>query len=528
MGIQINGATDSITAIDGTIDVVSAIGNAGVLTATAFVGNITGNVTGNINHASTLELQTGGVTRAHFNSSGHFGIAGITTISHTGANQLTIKDSDTSGNGSSMRISFKDSGNTERFYIGNDESSNSYLYLGSPSGQNNNVALTVGGSTKLTAFSGGIGINGDLELQDTIYHAGDTDTKIRFPSADTISFETAGSTRFGLSSSGNIELHGTQTGNNVATIYNGTGFLGFYASSNSGVNRDFRFFSSNSNSNESLRISSNGNVNVYKDLDVDGHTNLDNVNIAGFTTVTQDLDVDGHTNLDNATIAGVTTFIGNVNLNTDLDVDGHTNLDNVSIAGVVTASTFSGSGASLTSIPAGQLTGTVADARISTLTASKLSGALPAISGANLTNLDASDLASGTIPDARFPATLPAVSGANLTGLAPNVGITTNLSGTFTASAGSPSTINTFGYGSGDLVVEYTIYIKNGSDFQTQKLLAMRDGTTIHSTQFAVMFSSSLLVQCDATISSGNILLRATPETGVSGSTTYKVKREVM
>ena len=57
------------------------------------------------------------------------------------------------------------------------------------------------------------------------------------------------------------------------------------------------------------------------------------------------------------------------------------------VSGIVTATTFSGSGASLTSIPAGQLTGTVADARISTLTASKLSGALPAISGANLTNL---------------------------------------------------------------------------------------------------------------------------------------------
>ena len=107
-------------------------------------------------------------------------------------------------------------------------------------------------------------------------------------------------------------------------------------------------------------------------------------------------------------------------------------------------------------------------------------------------------------------------------------GITTNLSGSFTASAGSAATINTFGYGSGDIVVENTIFIKNGSDFQSQKLLAMRDGTTIHSTQFAVMFSSSLLVQCEATISSGNILLRATPETGVSGSTTYKIKREVM
>ena len=32
-------------------------------------------------------------------------------------------------------------------------------------------------------------------------------------------------------------------------------------------------------------------------------------------------------------------------------------------------------------------------------------------SGASLTNLDASDLASGTIPDARFPATLPAING---------------------------------------------------------------------------------------------------------------------
>ena len=45
------------------------------------------------------------------------------------------------------------------------------------------------------------------------------------------------------------------------------------------------------------------------------------------------------------------------------------------------------SGANLTSLPAGNLTGTVADARISTLTASKLSGALPAIDGSNLTNL---------------------------------------------------------------------------------------------------------------------------------------------
>jgi len=38
-------------------------------------------------------------------------------------------------------------------------------------------------------------------------------------------------------------------------------------------------------------------------------------------------------------------------------------------------------------------------------------------SGANITNLNASQLASGTIPDDRFPATLPAVNGSALTNL---------------------------------------------------------------------------------------------------------------
>jgi len=66
----------------------------------------------------------------------------------------------------------------------------------------------------------------------------------------------------------------------------------------------------------------------------------------------------------------------------------------IDITGSVTATSFSGSGASLTSLPAGNLTGTVADARISTLTASKLTGALPAISGANLTNVNATTLDS--------------------------------------------------------------------------------------------------------------------------------------
>jgi microcystin-dependent protein len=39
------------------------------------------------------------------------------------------------------------------------------------------------------------------------------------------------------------------------------------------------------------------------------------------------------------------------------------------------------------------------------------------VAAPDLTTLSASNLTSGTIPDARFPATLPAISGANLTGI---------------------------------------------------------------------------------------------------------------
>ena len=93
-----------------------------------------------------------------------------------------------------------------------------------------------------------------------------------------------------------------------------------------------------------------------------------------------------------------------------------------------------GNGSNLTNLNASNLsTGTVPDARFP--------ATLPAASGVNLTALNASNLGSGTVPDARFPATLPAASGVNLTNLnASNLAsgsIATARLGTGTANSGT-------------------------------------------------------------------------------------------
>ncbi len=67
-------------------------------------------------------------------------------------------------------------------------------------------------------------------------------------------------------------------------------------------------------------------------------------------------------------------------------------------------------GSNLTALNATQLTsGTVPDARFP--------ATLPAANGSALTALNATQLTSGTVPDARFPATLPAANGSALTAL---------------------------------------------------------------------------------------------------------------
>ena len=79
------------------------------------------------------------------------------------------------------------------------------LNVGSPTG--------VGGTfDPAGGLSAGIGsFSSDLNIADKIVHLGDTDTTIRFPSADTITAETGGSERFRINSSGNVSIGNNPT-----------------------------------------------------------------------------------------------------------------------------------------------------------------------------------------------------------------------------------------------------------------------------------------------------------------------------
>ena len=121
-----------------------------------------------------------------------------------------------------------------------------------------------------------------------------------------------------------------------------------------------------------LNIAGVGTANtldINGDIDVDGHTNLDNVSIAGVTTISNNLTItstnpklifndtngapDYNINCEGGQLRFAETggtvrlrinsdghidISENLDVLKDLDVDGHTNLDNVSIAGVTTFS----------------------------------------------------------------------------------------------------------------------------------------------------------------------------------------------
>jgi len=179
----------------------------------------------------------------------------------------------------------------------------------------------------------------------------------------------------------------------------------------------------------------------------------------------------------------------------------------VSVSGVITATSFSGDGSALTNVPGGSFSSLVQD------TSPELGGDLD-VNGNDITgtgNVNITGIVTAT------ELSLSNTSTANRKALV----------GSWTAIAGILTSIDTITT-SDFKTIEYTLHIENSVGIQAQKVLVSRSGTTPYSQEYAIMYSSDLLVSIGSSYTGGNYYLNATPETGISGVTTYNFVREIM
>ena len=98
--------------------------------------------------------------------------------------------------------------------------------------------------------------------------------------------------------------------------------------------------------------------------------------------------------------------------------------------------------------------------------------------------------------------------------------------GTFVASAGITTDVDNFLISDTNFkTAEYTVHIESSDSIQAQKVLVMQNGTSAYSQEYAIMYEPNQIVSIGATVSGGTLKLQATPETGISGITTYRFVR---
>ena len=157
---------------------------------------------------------------------------------------------------------------------------------------------TIGGLDEGLVVAGISTFQDGIHIDDSITHIGDTNTKIRFPANDTISFETNGAERFHIRSDGKVGI-GTDMAGAPASNYGfgfyratGTGYL-YTETGQSGASAglrakagtsDFTIFTTqgvgqlavydNTNSAERLRIDSDGRLLIGVDTSGQADANL--------------------------------------------------------------------------------------------------------------------------------------------------------------------------------------------------------------------------------------------------------------
>jgi len=204
-------------------------------------------------------------------------------------------------------------------------------YINAPS----NAILDINATDEIELNATAIDLNGTLDVSGTITVAGNADLNGDLDVDGTTNLDA-------------VDIDGAvQIDSTVTVGVDDTGY-------------DVKFFGDTASaymlwdtSTDDLVLAGAAGIDLAGDLDVDGTTNLDVVDIdgavdmastltlAGNADFNGDLDVDGTTNLDVVDIDGAVdmattlTLGGNADFNGDLDVDGTTNLDNTDVDGTL-------------------------------------------------------------------------------------------------------------------------------------------------------------------------------------------------
>ena len=194
------------------LDVVGDAKITGVVTATTFVGSLTGNVTG---EASQVTIGNGAnnkiVTATGTNTLGcdaNFSFDGnVMQLGQSGAGGALYIHGDTINNpgGRDAKVWIEDPTSNDWAIHINKPSHNYGIQMSMADGASHAFYIIGGGGERFR-----ITASGEVIVREKITHLNDGDTQIKFPAADTISFETNNNERLRVDSSGRL-LYGLTT-----------------------------------------------------------------------------------------------------------------------------------------------------------------------------------------------------------------------------------------------------------------------------------------------------------------------------
>ncbi len=226
------------------------------------------------------------------------------------------------------------------------------------------------------------------------------------------------------------------------------------------------------------------------------------------TTFTEDMVVVGNARVTDTLSVGTATIVFDGSTDTLTVGTGAT----ISSAGEISASTYVGSGASITGVIAEGLSGTP-DIQVDVITASSATFTGNVSIAGTLTYEDVTNVDSIGIVTAR--------SGIEIGGPV-ILNLNTSTSTTTSTSQSAVDTFSVIDYRS----ASYQVQITRGTEYHVTSLNIVHDGTNVYVSEFGTINTGSVLASFTADINSGSVRILATPTT--TASTVFKMYRNLI